>query len=146
MLGFLFTCIPFIFTFLPHIKMEEKTMLPSGLYDVYIVLDAPIPLDDWKTTTLHYQMWLSDYISLMWEIKTRSFISVWNHLLNKMHISEIKSSLSPHVAMSIWWFVHDCKAPAFEQWKNREELYDERCENSPSRFEQNKLLHHNANE
>lgn len=131
--------------------MEEKTMLPSGIYDVWIVLDTPVMVWEslWEesyATTLHYQMWLSDYISLMRDIKTRSFVAFWKHVLNKMHITEIKSSLSPHLTMSIGWFVHDTKSIAFEEWLTWEELYEERCDNLSDRFENNKLLHHNANE
>lgn len=126
--------------------MEEKTMLPNGLYDVWIVLDTPVMVWPWEgshATTLHCQMWLSDYISLMRDIKTRSFVAFWEHVLNKMHITEIKSSLSPILTMSIGWFVHNTKSGAFEEWLTWEELYEKRCDNLSDKFGQNKLLHHN---
>lgn len=96
------------------------TPLPKWLYEVTLKLDC--------SYILSQEMSFSDYIHLMWEIKTMAFISFWKKVINKMHIVEIESTLSPHIVMSVWWFIHEQKVKASDLWKTREGLYNERCE------------------
>ena len=114
--------------------MAKKTSLPEGLYEVTLQLDCKIILDvdvDFEPIYSHelsQEMNFSDYICLMREIKTMAFIPLWKRIINKMHIVEINSTLSPHIVMSVWRFIHEQKTSAADLWKTREELYNEWCE------------------
>ena len=111
--------------------MKENLCRPSDLLDVLIRLDSPTTVcNNWEwtktlTEDLHYEMNLSDYISLLQDIKLKSFVSLWTSVINKMHIVEIKSSLSPHVAMNVSDFVYCVNSKKNE---TREETYNKRCE------------------
>ena len=124
--------------------MEEKSFRPRDLIDVWVKLDHDITIydNDWEPILdvdhLYQEMAFEDYCSLMWDMKMKAFISIGTHVLNKMHIVEVKSSLSPFVAMSVSNFIHTNRYSAFEQWCTREEAYNSWCEWLPRQFEHNK--------
>lgn len=124
--------------------MEEKEVLPVGLCKVILQLDCKIEINRNKEFEPIYsykiaqEMSLGDYISLMWKLKTMAFIPFSNRIINKMHIVDVESTLSPHIVMSVWWFINEQRVWAFDLWKSREEVYNERCDWLSKRFEENK--------
>ena len=126
--------------------MERKELLPNGICEVTLQLDCKIeigrdlefePIYSYKIVQ---QMDFGDYISLMWRLKTMAFVPFWKRVLNKMHIANIESTLSPHIVMSVWGFINEQRVWAFDLWKSREELYNEWCDWLPERYEANKEI------
>ena len=145
-LGFLLYLLNLILFFILY-NMEEKNFRPDGFIDVWVKLDHNVNVfnpDDEPTEreeeNLHMQMGFNDYCSLMWDMKIKAFIAWGSRIINKMHIVEVRSSLSPHVAMSVSGFIHSSRYSAFEQWCTREEAYNSWCEWLPGQFERNKMF------
>lgn len=122
--------------------MEEKELLPKGFYKVTLQLDYKVTTDGHRvpicSDEITQEMDLGDYISLMWKLKTMAFVPFWNRVINKMHIVDIESTLSPHIVMSIWNFINEQRIWAFDLWKSREELYNEWCDWLSERYEANR--------
>lgn len=122
--------------------MEEKELLPKGFCKVTLQLDYKVTTDGYRvpicSDEITQEMDFGDYISLMWKLKTMAFVSLWNRVINKMHIVNIESTLSPHIVMSVWDFINEQRIWAFDLWKDREELYNEWCAWLSERYEANR--------
>lgn len=82
---------------------------------------------DNERSALEQEMSFNDYIWFMWDLKTKAFVTLWNRTINKMHITVVKSDLSPLVCMWVSDFIHEQKSKPYNQcdW---EELYNEWCD------------------
>ena len=89
--------------------------------------------DDWGN--VEWEMSFNDYIWLMWDLKTKAFITLWNKVINKMHILNVDTDLSPIVSMSISDFIHQQKEKICGGYDSREKAYSEWCD---------EILHSNA--
>ena len=79
----------------------------------------------WESTPLTYDMSLNDYISFMWQLKTRAFITLWNVTINKMHILKIDTEIS--LARDVSNFINDQRKSSFDSGMTWEELYNQWC-------------------
>lgn len=92
----------------------------------------------WEKKPIEWDLTFNDYISFMWNLKTKAFVTLWTTTINKMHILKIDVEMSPHVAMAINDFVHSQKEKAFDRWMRWEDLYSQRCDSLPIQWECNK--------
>lgn len=111
-------------------KVVEKMRPLEDIYNVYIYL-----VWDEKISK---ELSFDDYVSLMRDLKTKAFISLWTTTINKMNILKIETDISPHVVMGVSNFVHEWKTKAFGSWLTWEQLYNEWCNELPEKIHENK--------
>lgn len=111
-------------------KVVEKMRPLEDIYNVYIYL-----VWDEKISK---ELSFDDYVSLMRDLKTKAFISLWTTTINKMNILKIETDISPHVVMGVSNFVHERKTNAFDSWLTWGQLYNEWCNELPERIHENK--------
>lgn len=85
-----------------------------------------IYMDNWGY--LEQDMSFSDYIWFMRDLKTKAFLTLWNRTINKMHILNVNTDLSPIVSMSVSNFIHQQKEKVNGGYDWREIAYNKWCD------------------
>lgn len=80
-------------------------------------------LDSTTDNTIVVTITLDEYLKVMWQLKTRAFITIWNHTINKMHIVCINTPISRTMNLLINDFIHEQKTDVTLDWEFRRDVF-----------------------